>query len=93
MHLLPCVGCGGIFPGMIKVHHSSKVLVGSTLTVHFCGSHHEPMELLKEIMSLFKYFHAFLKMVAYIIWSTVCMIASTPSFQSGTSQDIYRSMQ
>lgn len=24
----PCVGCGGSFPGMIEVHHSSKVLVG-----------------------------------------------------------------
>lgn len=24
----PCVGCGGIFPGLIGVHHSSKVLVG-----------------------------------------------------------------
>lgn len=92
----PCVGCGGIFPGMIEVHYSSRVLVGKytycALTVHFCGSHCEPMELLKEIVPLFKYFHAFLKMVAYIVRSTVCMIASAHSFQSCTSQDIYRSM-
>lgn len=89
-----CVSCGGIFLGIIEVYYSSRALEGKYTyrAQQIYDSHPEPMELLKKIVSLFKYFHEFLKMVAYIVQIAVCMIASAHSFQSCASQDIYRSM-
>lgn len=89
-----CIGCGGIFLGIIEVHYSSRALQGkhTYCAQKFYDSYPEPVELLKKIVSLFKYFNEFLKMVAYIVQISVCVIASAHSFQSCTSQDIYRSM-
>lgn len=88
------VGCDGIFLRIIEVCYSSRALEGKYpyCAQQFYDSHPDPMELLKKTVSLFKYFHEFLNMVACIIQITVCMIASAHSFQSGASQDIYRSM-
>lgn len=66
---------GGNFLGIVEVHSGTVLeIMQAHRPQKLCESYCEPIEMFKQTVSLFRYFHNFLKMVAYIIQISIWSI-------------------